>query len=132
MRRRRNGTFVAKRPAGRERRLTGMIEDFSELKFDTAATVLEAKADVATGEPGRDDGIGSHSDDFHIGRLRHFERAVLLRGGVLPLDIGRKVAKLDLRNAAIIHVLRDRLKLKIWEDHQQVEAVAADPTWRAC
>src|SRR6516225_9662846 len=33
VRRRRNGTFVARRPAdGRERRLTGLSEDFSELK----------------------------------------------------------------------------------------------------
>ena len=129
VRRRRNGTFVAKRPApGRERRLTGLIEDFSELKFDTAATVLDTKPTSPPASVMAMMGLAPNAEAFHIGRLRHFEKEPLsYEEAFLPLDIGRRVAKLDLRNTAIVHELRDRLRLKIWEEQQQVEAVAADP-----
>ena len=129
VRRRRNGTFVARRPAtGRERRLTGLSEDFSELKFDTAATVLDAKAVSAPSSVVEMMRLDPREQIFHIGRLRHFESEPFsYEEAFLPVEIGRKVGKLDLRNTAIIHELRARLKLKIWEEHQQVEAVAADP-----
>ncbi|MFZ0848603.1 MAG: GntR family transcriptional regulator [Hyphomicrobiaceae bacterium] len=129
VRRRRNGTFVARRPAaGGERRLTGLSEDFSELKFDTAATVLYAKATSPPATVAAIMGLAGTEQVFHIGRLRHFEKVPLsYEEAFLRLDIGKKVAKLDLRNTAIIHELRNRLKLPIWEEQQQVEAVAADP-----
>lgn len=129
VRRRRNGTFVAKRPApGHERRLTGLVEDFSALKFDTGATVLHAKPTSPPATVMAMMGLASDAEAFHIGRLRHFEKTPFsYEEAFLPLDIGRKVAKLDLRNTAILHELRDRLKLRIWEEQQQIEAVAADP-----
>jgi GntR family transcriptional regulator len=129
LRRRRNGTFVAKRPAaGRERRLTGLSEDFSTLKFDTAATVLDAKPTSPPISVVTMMGLVPNQEVFHIGRLRHFEKEPFsYEEAFLPLDLGKKVAKLDLRNTAIVHELRDRLRLKIWEEQQQVEAVAADP-----
>jgi DNA-binding GntR family transcriptional regulator len=129
VRRRRNGTFVTKRPApGRERRLTGLSEDFSELKFDTSATVLGAKPTSPPASVMAMMGLASNAEAFHIGRLRYFEKEPLsYEEAFLPLDIGRRVAKLDLRNTAIVHELRDRLRLKIWEEQQQIEAVAADP-----
>jgi GntR family transcriptional regulator len=129
LRRRRNGTFVAKRPApGRERRLTGLSEDFSELKFDTSASVLDAKPTSPPASVVAMMGLASNAEAFHIGRLRYFEREPLsYEEAFLPLDIGRRVAKLDLRHTAIVHELRDRLRLRIWEEQQQIEAVAADP-----
>jgi DNA-binding GntR family transcriptional regulator len=129
VRRRRNGTFVAKRPApGRERRLTGLSEDFSELKFDTSATVLDAKPTSPPASVMAMMGLAGNAEAFHIGRLRYFEKEPLsYEEAFLPLDIGRRVAKLDLRNTAIVHELRERLRLKIWEEQQQIEAVAADP-----
>lgn len=127
VRRRRNGTFVAKRPVRHERRLTGQSEDFSELKFDTSATVLETKAVTPPDAVASLMKLDPLESIFHIGRLRYFENEPFsYEEAFLPLDIGRKVARFDLRNAAIVHVLRNRMKLQIWEDHQQVEAVAAD------
>ena len=128
VRRRRNGTFVAKRPAaGRERRLTGLSEDFSALKFDTAATVLDAKPTSPPISVVAMMGLAPNQEAFHIGRLRHFEKQPFsYEEAFLPLDIGKRVAKLDLRNTAIVHELRERLKLKIWEEQTQIEAVAAD------
>lgn len=129
VRRRRNGTFVAKRPApSQERRLTGLSEDFSALKFDTGATVLTAKPTSPPASVVAMMGLAPDAEAFHIGRLRHFEKAPFsYEEAFLPLDIGKKVAKLDLRNTAIVHELRDRLRLKIWEEQQQIEAIAADP-----
>jgi GntR family transcriptional regulator len=128
VRRRRNGTFVAKRPAERARRLTGLSEDFSELKFDTVAKVLEAKAVAPPGSLVELMKLKPLDKIFHIRRLRSFENEPFsYEEAFLPPDIGRQVARFDLRHAAIIHVLRNRLRLQIWEDHQQVEAVAADP-----
>jgi GntR family transcriptional regulator len=128
VRRRRNGTFVAKRPAaGRERRLTGLTEDFSALKFDTAATVLDAKPTSPPISVVTMMGLAPNQEAFHIGRLRHFEKQPFsYEEAFLPLDVGKRVAKLDLRNTAIVTELRDRLKLKIWEEQTQIEAVAAD------
>lgn len=128
VRRRRNGTFVAKRPApSRDRRLTGLTEDFSELKFDTSATVLHTGA-VSPPESVADMmRLSARETVFHIGRLRRFENEPFsYEEAFLPLDIGPQVAELDLRNTAIVHQLRNRLKLSIWEEQQQVEAVAAD------
>jgi GntR family transcriptional regulator len=128
VRRRRNGTFVAKRPtAARDRRLTGNSEDFSELKFDTAATVLDARAMAPPNGVAKVMNLDPSAEIFHIGRLRSFEnKPFSYEEAFLRLDVGQKVAKLDLRNTAIIHELRNRLRLKIWEDQQQIEAVAAD------
>lgn len=128
VRRRRNGTFVAKRPAvGRERRLTGSVEDFSELRFDTAAVVLETKSVSAPGGVAEMMQLAPGEPIFHIARLRLFENEPFsYEEAFLPIDVGQKVAKLDLRNTAIVHVLRNRLKLRIWEEQQQLEAVAAD------
>jgi GntR family transcriptional regulator len=128
VRRRRNGTFVAKRPAiGRERRLTGLSEDFTELKFDTSAKVLEAKLVPAPASVAEMMRLDPADPIFHNGRLRHFETEPLsYEEAFLSPDVGQKVAKLDLSNTAIINELRNRLRLKIWEEVQQVEAVAAD------
>ena len=49
-----------------------------------------------------------------------------MRKPFFALEIGQKVSKLDLRNTAIVHELRNRLKLTIWEKQQQIEAIAAD------
>src|SRR6185312_13080647 len=71
--------------------------------------------------------LGEDAMILHIGRLRRFESEPFsYEEAFLRPDIGRRVAKFDLRNVAIIHLLRNKLKLPIWEEHQQVEAVAAD------
>ena len=79
VRRRRNGTFVARRPAaGGERRLTGLSEDFSELKFDTAATVLYAKATSPPATVVAIMGLAGTEQVFHIGRLQAFRESPAL------------------------------------------------------
>jgi len=122
------GTFVARLPpASRETRLTGLSEDFSRFKLDTAARVL-AKGPVLP-QPAVAEVMASPRDEmvYRIFRIRFFEGAPFsLHEAFLPLDVGAQVARLDLSKTSIVHVLRSALRLDIWEDHQRIEAVAAD------
>jgi GntR family transcriptional regulator len=123
-----HGTFVARLPsAGRETRLTGLTEDFSRFKLDTEARVL-FKGPVLP-QAGVADVMDVPRDEmvYRIFRVRHFERQPFgLHEAFLPLDVGVRVASLDLGKTSIVHVLRSMLKLDIWEDHQRIEAMAAD------
>jgi len=122
------GTFVARLPpASRETRLTGLSEDFSRFKFDTEARVL-AKGPVLP-QPAVADVMARERDEmvYRIFRLRFFEgQPFALHEAFLPLDVGARVARQELGNTSIVHVLRSALQLNIWEDHQRIEAQAAD------
>jgi GntR family transcriptional regulator len=122
------GTFVARLPpASRETRLTGLTEDFSRFKLDTQARVL-AKGPVLP-PPSVADVMASRGEEmvYRIFRLRFFERQPFaLHEAFLPLDVGVRVARQELGNTSIVHVLRSSLRLDIWEDHQRIEAQAAD------
>src|SRR5262245_14711848 len=123
-----HGTFVARLPpASRETRLTGLTEDFSRFKLDTEARVL-AKGPVLP-QPAVATVMASPPDEmiYRIFRLRYFERQPFaLHEAFLPLDVGARVARHELGNTSIVHVLRTALRLEIWEDHQRIEAQAAD------
>src|SRR5262245_54320588 len=123
-----HGTFGARLPpASRETRLTGLTEDFSRFKLDTEARVL-AKGPVLP-QPAVATVMASPPDEmiYRIFRLRYFERQPFaLHEAFLPLDVGARVARHELGNTSIVHVLRTALRLEIWEDHQRIEAQAAD------
>jgi GntR family transcriptional regulator len=123
-----HGTFVARLPpVTRETRLTGLTEDFSRFKFDTEARVL-SKGPVLP-QPAVAEIMATPRDEmvYRIFRLRFFEGAPFgLHEAFLPLDVGARVARLDLSKTSIVHVLRSSLRLDIWEDHQTIEALAAD------
>jgi GntR family transcriptional regulator len=120
------GTFVARLPpASRETRLTGLSEDFSRFKLDTQARVL-AKGPVLP-PPSVAEVMMGEEMVYRIFRLRFFERQPFaLHEAFLPLDVGVRVARQELGNTSIVHVLRSSLRLDIWEDHQRIEAQAAD------
>lgn len=123
------GTFVTRLPRPRpERRLTGMIEDFSALNLDTEARVLETGPVRAP--PLIADAMGIEAEDvlFRITRLRLFEgRPLAWHEAFLPLEIGERVARLDLRRTSMHRELRDTLGIALWEEQHGIEAVAADP-----
>ena len=127
-RRRGHGTFVIKLPRPRtERRLTGLTEDFSALRLDTEARVIYNGLDVPP--PLVAELMGSQPDEvaYRITRLRFFSRDHFSHhDAFLPLDVGASLARLDLSRTSIMHELRETLGLKIWEDHQRIEAAVAD------
>ena len=121
------GTFVARLPRRRpERRLTGMAEDYSALNLDTEARVLEAGVARVPGAIA--DALGAEAEElFRITRLRCFEGEPLAwHEAWLPLDLGPRIAALDLRRTSIERELRETLRVPMWEDQQSIEAVAAD------
>lgn len=122
------GSFVLRSPARHtERRLTGMVEDFSELHFDTRAKVLEAVPVAATPELAEAMGVITDEPLYRISRLRSFERQPLaFHDAYLPVDLGEKLAALDLRRTSILNELHATLGLQCIEAYQRIEAVAAD------
>lgn len=54
-----------------DRRLTGMVEDYSDLRLDTEATVLDAAPMTATGELAEATDLQPGAPLYRISRRRH-------------------------------------------------------------
>lgn len=123
------GSFVLRPPARRaDRRLTGMVEDYSDLHLDTDAAVLDAGPMTATAELAEAMGLTAGAALFRISRLRRFEHQPLaFHDAFLPADLGGRVALLDLSHTSILHELQVTLGLPCAEAFQRIEALAADP-----
>lgn len=122
------GSFVLRPPHRRaERRLTGMVEDFSELHLDTQAAVLETAPISATAELAEAMDVAVGAPLYRISRMRTFEgRPLAFHDAYLDPELGTKVAALDLRGTSILHELQATLGLRCVEDYQRIEAIAAD------
>ena len=123
------GTFVQKPPPpAQPHRLTGLTEDFSALKFNTEARILETGEQRASHEIAEAMGVETGTPVWRVTRLRLFEREPLARHeAILPIEIGKRVAKLDLRRTSMYRELKETLKIDMREDYQAVDAVVADP-----
>lgn len=122
------GSFVLRPPRRRtDRRLTGMVEDYSDLRLDTEATVLDAGPMAATAELADAMDLRAGAALFRISRLRRFERQPLaFHDAFLTAELGEQVAALDLRRTSILHELQVTLGLPSAEEFQRIEAIAAD------
>ena len=127
-RRRGHGTFVVKVPRPRtEHRLTGLSEDFSALKLDTEARVLQRGLELPP--PLVAELMNTQPDErvYRIERLRFFSRDhFAYHAAFLPIEVGAQIARLDLSHTSIMRELRETLGFEIWEDHQRIEATVAD------
>ena len=127
-RRRGQGTFVVRLPEPPlDERLTGMVENFTELKRDTETRILEKgmtwpPADIAAAlRAPKDEPI------YRIRRLRSFDHKPLAQlDAFLPLEIGLRLARLDLRRTTLFRELRNTLGITLDEDYQHIDAVVAD------
>ncbi len=122
------GTFIARMPRRRpERRITGMVEDFYDLKLDTDSKVLYAGLVRPPGALAEQLGIDPEPSLFRLTRLRNLDRRPFSwhDGWMLP-EIGERMASIDLTRLSVEHALRVTLKLPTWEDQQSIEAVSAD------
>ena len=122
------GSFVLRPPRKRrDRRLTGMVEDFSDLRLDTEATVLDIGPMTATAELAETMELPVGTSLFRISRLRSFEHQPLaFHDAFLTAEMGKQVAALDLRRTSILHELQETLHIPCAEEFQRIEAVAAD------
>ncbi len=125
-RHRAQGTFLVRRPeGGLDERLTGLTEDFSALSLDTHAKVLLAQAIPAPQEASLFAPPGE--EIFCIRRLRYFGGVPLaLHDAYLPVDMGQKLARLDLSRTSIMRELDETLAIAYFEERELIEAALAN------
>jgi GntR family transcriptional regulator len=122
------GSIVLRRPDGAgARRLTGLVEDFTDLRLSTSARVLESGPAPAPPEVAKAMGVSEGADLFRITRVRFFEGLPLtLHDAFLLPELGARIAALDLSHTAIISELRATLRLPCVEIWQHIESTVAD------
>lgn len=112
----------------REERLTGLVESFTELRRNTSAKLLAQRPIAAAPEVAAALGVPEGELVYLIERLRVLDGRPLARHqAYLPVEIGVRVARLDLTGTPISTALREILKIEIREDYQQMDAVVAGP-----
>lgn len=128
-RRRGQGTVVVRRPGTkREARLTGLVENFTELKRDTSARVLDQRPMPAPVAIASALGVPAGEHVFLIQRLRVLDgEPLVVHEAYLPIEIGARLSRLDLRKTTISHELTDTLGIEIREEYQEFDAAVADP-----
>jgi GntR family transcriptional regulator len=122
------GTFVHRRPPRVvESRLTGLPEDFSALRFNTEARGLAAGPVLPSPDVAERVGAAPGEMVYRITRLRFLDGTPFaLHEAFLPLDVGSRLARLDLRRSAPLREIRETLGIDATEDHVKIEAIAAD------
>ena len=122
------GTFVVRLPQiAEDERLTGLVEDFTELRLNTCAKVIRSGVENAPPRVMRALHLDRGAQVFRIRRLRQVDdRPLACHEAFLPLDIGAQLARLNLTHTTLFRELRGKLGIKLVEIYQQIDAVAAD------
>jgi GntR family transcriptional regulator len=129
IRRRRGwGTVVIKLPGtGPDERLTGLVDDFTELKLDTRAEVLSKGVETPPPEVATLLDISPSEPMYRIRRRRLLDSLPLvLHDCYLPLEIGAAIGRLDLKKTTVLHEISTTLGRAIHEDCQHIDAIVAD------
>jgi GntR family transcriptional regulator len=121
------GSIVLRRPEGAGALLTGLVEDFTDLRLNTSARVLESGPTLAPPEVAKAMEVREGAELFRITRVRFFEELPLaLHDAFLLPELGARIAALDLSHSAIISELRATLRLPCGEAWQHIGATVAD------
>jgi GntR family transcriptional regulator len=129
-RRRGSGTVVVQLPERtRDERLTGLVEDYTELKLDTDVDVIEAEPHKPSARVAAALGVKRGHELFRVLRLRRVDgRPFACHDAFLPYEIGAELAKLDLTHTTLFRELSHTLELPLVEIYQHIEAASADPS----
>lgn len=127
-RRRGAGTIVAKLPdLVLDERLTGLVDDFTELKFNTEAKVLSKAVERPPPEVIAALHVSADEPMYRIRRLRLLDGAPLVHhDGYLPVEIGVAVGRSDMRRTTVLREISKTLRKTVHERCQQIEATVAD------
>ena len=122
------GTFVIRLPRiAEDERLTGLVEDFTELRLNTCAKVIRSGVESAPPRVMRALHLDRGAQVFRIRRLRRVDdRPLACHEAFLPLDIGAELARMNLTRTTLFRELRGKLGVKLVEIYQQIDAMAAD------
>ncbi len=123
------GTIVRRRPeTAIERRLTGLVEDFTELKRDTHTAILATEVRSAQEREARGLSVEQGGPIYLIRRLRFLDGAPLaIHDAYLPVEYGMSLAQRDLTRTTILRELQSDLGDILVEDFQEIDACIADP-----
>ena len=111
----------------RDERLTGLVEDFTELKLDTHVEVVSAGMQKAPLRVASALNLKRDTELFRILRLRHVDgRPFACHDTFLPVSIGAEIARLDLSRTTLFRELGRTMALKLTEIYQHIDALAAD------
>jgi GntR family transcriptional regulator len=122
------GTFVARLPdTAQDKRLTGLVEDFTELKLNTDANVIRSGVETPPMRIASALHLDAGERLFRILRLRQVDgKPFACHDAFLPLDIGSALAHLDLTHTTLFGELRRTLGIKLVEIYQHIDASTAD------
>ena len=128
VRHRGKATTVARLPdRTRDERLTGLVEDFTELRLDTDVDVVSADVQKPPLRVANALHLNGGNELFRIVRLRRVDgKPFAGHDTFLPQDIGRELARLDLTHTTLFRQLERTLDLELTEIYQHIDAVAAD------
>jgi GntR family transcriptional regulator len=123
------GTTVQRRPVvAPDQRVTGLVEDFTELKRDTWTRVLAKEVREAQPPISLELEVPAGEPIYVIRRLRFLDRQPLaIHEAYLPVEIGVPIGRLDLTRTTISRELQSWLRAKLREDYQAIDACVADP-----
>lgn len=123
------GTRVKQRPKNSaDKRVTGLVEDFTELKRDTWTRHLGTE--LLTAKPPIGDELQIPADEplYLIRRLRFLDGSPLaVHEAYMPVEFGVPIARLDLSRTTVSNELQSYFNLELHEDYQTIDATVADP-----
>jgi GntR family transcriptional regulator len=122
------GTFVARLPdTAQDERLTGIAENFTELKLNTDVEVIKTGVETVPARISTALRLDRSEQLFRIRRLRRVDNEPLAcHDAFLPCDFGAELARLDLTHTTLFRELRQTLGLKLVEIYLHVDAITAD------
>lgn len=127
-RRRGQGTFLARLPENPpESRYTGLVEDFTELGFDTESVVLESGPALPPPYVCAAMRVPQGEMLYRILRLRYLDGETLaLHDSFLPIDVAEELVDLDLGHTTLFEEISKSLGRPLQEDFQGIDATVAD------
>ena len=122
------GTVVVRLPERpRDERLTGLVEDYTELKLNTDVDVIRAGIEKPPARIATALQLGRGDEVFRILRLRRVDgKPFACHDAFLPRDVGAELARLDLTHTTLFRELRRTLGIELAEIYQHIDAAAAD------
>jgi GntR family transcriptional regulator len=121
------GSVVVRLPNhARDERLTGLVEDFTELHLDTEVDVLSAAMEPVPQRIALALALQRGSQLFRIVRLRRVDGTPFaFHDAFVPEALGVRLAGLDLTHTTLFRELA-RMSVRLSEIYLHIDAVAAD------
>ncbi len=122
------GTVVVRRPErAQDARLTGLVEDFTDLGLDTRVQVLRSGVEIATPDVCDRLALAAGTSLHRILRLRLVDGTPFaLHDAWLPQDVAARIAGRALDHTTLFGELRRVPRLAPVELYQHVDAAVAD------